>query len=94
MTLHLYCCTYEKQWRLPPLTTKKNKQLWFERAWKYMVDDLHVVPENDPVLGPLGKSAERDYKREDPKERTPLAVRAEIKRQIWKAFDMLILLNK
>ena len=94
LTLHLYCKKYEKQWKLSPVTTKKNKRLWFERAWKYMVDDLHVVPENDPVLAPLGKSAERDYKREDPKERVPQAVRAEIKRQIWKAFDKLILLNK
>jgi hypothetical protein len=94
MTFHLHCRTYEKQWQLPPLTTKKNKRMWFERAWQYMVDDLHVVPENDPVLAPLGESAKRDYKREDPKERTPLAVRAEIKRQIWKAFDKLILLNK
>jgi hypothetical protein len=95
MTLHLYCKLYEKQWQLPPLTTKKNKRLWFERGWNYMVEDLHVVPENDPVLAPLGESAKRYYyKREDPKERTPLAVRAEIKRQIWKAFDKLILLNK
>ena len=59
-----------------------------------MVNDLHVTPEDDPQLGPLGKSAERDYKREDPKERIPLAVRAEIKRQIWKAFDALILPSK
>ena len=93
MELHLYCCKYGrygKRWKLPPLTTKKNKRLWFERAWKYMLDDLHVVPENDPVLAPLGKSAsKREYKREDPKERRPLAVRAEIKGQIWRAFDKL-----
>jgi hypothetical protein len=94
ITLHLLCRTYEKQWQLPPLTTKKNKRLWFEQGWKHMVADLHVVPENDPVLAPLGKSAERYYKREDSKERTPLAVRAEIKRQIWRAFDTVILLNK
>ena len=94
MTLHLYCCKHEKQWQLPPLTTKKNKRSWFEHGWNYMVNDLHLVPENDPVLAPLGKSAERYYKREDPKERTAMAVRAEIKRQIWKAFDKLILLNK
>jgi hypothetical protein len=94
MELHLYCCSYEKQWQLPPLTTTKNKRLWFERGWNYMVNDLHVVPENHPVLAPLGKSAERYYKLEDPKERTPLAKRAEIKRQIWKAFDSLVLLNK
>jgi hypothetical protein len=93
MELHLHCCTYEKEWQLPPLT-KKTKRLWFERAWQYMVDDLHVVPESDPVLAPLGKSAERYYKRADPKERTPRAKRAEIKRQIWKAFDKLILRNK
>ena len=93
MTLHLYCCKHEKQWQLPPLTTKKNKRSWFEHGWNYMVNDLHLVPENDPVLAPLGKSAERYYKREDPKERTVMAVRAEIKRQIWKAFDKLILRN-
>jgi hypothetical protein len=27
MELHLYCCSYNKQWQLPPLTTKKNKQV-------------------------------------------------------------------
>jgi hypothetical protein len=81
-----------KQWRLPQLTGK-NKRSWFDKAWSCMLRDLHVTPENDPRLGPLGESAKRYYKREDPKERAPLAMRAEIKRQIWKAFDTLILPN-
>src|SRR4029077_3572199 len=81
------------EWGLPKLT-RKNKRTWFDKAWRCMLRDLHVTPQNDPHLGSLGKSAKRHYKREDPKERMPLAVRAEIKRQIWKAFDTLILPNK
>jgi hypothetical protein len=59
-----------------------------------MEKNLHITPETDPLLGPLGKSAKRHYKRENPKEREPLAMRAEIKRQIRKAFDTLILPKK
>jgi len=60
-----------------------------------MLEKLHITPENDPLLGPLGKSAKRYYyKRENPKKRMPLAVRTEIKRRIWKVFDTLILPNK
>jgi hypothetical protein len=85
---------YGKQWRLPPFS-QKNKRNWFDKAWRCAERDLHITPENDPLLGPLGKSAKRYYyKREDPKKRMPLAVRAEIKRQIWKAFDTLFLPNK
>jgi hypothetical protein len=82
-----------KGWGLPRLT-RKNKRSWFDKAWDCLLRDLPVTPENDPRLAPLGKSAKRDYKRDDPKERIPLAVRAGIKRQIWKAFDTLILPNK
>lgn len=81
-----------KEWRLPKLT-RKNKRSWFDKVWQCLIKKLHIIPEQDPLLGPLGKSAKRDYKREDSKERTPRAVRAEIKRQIWKAFDKLILRN-
>jgi len=83
-----------KQWRLPQLT-RKNKRKWFDKAWRCMLRYLEVTPEDHPLLGPLGKSAKRYYyKREDPKKREPLAVRAEIQRQIWKAFDTLILPTK
>jgi hypothetical protein len=82
-----------KIWRLPPLTGK-NKMRWFDEAWSCMEKNLHITPETDLLLGPLGKSAKRDYKRENPKEREPLAMRAEIKRQIRKAFDTLILPKK
>ena len=44
MTFHLYCRTYETQWQLPPLTTKKNKRLWFERAWQYTTAKNHKKP--------------------------------------------------
>jgi len=85
-----------KKWRLPPLT-RKNKRRWFDKAWRWMLKNLQITPEKDPLLGPLGNSAKAQkwhYKREDPKERMPLAVRAEIKRQIWKAFDRLIIPSK
>ena len=96
--MHWWGTTMQKQWRLPKLT-RKNKRSWFDKTWCRIVGagkrDLHATPENDPLLAPLGESAKkRYYKREDPKERMPLAVRAEIKRQIWKAFDKLILPNK
>jgi hypothetical protein len=90
MQLHLRCRTYEKQWQLPPLT-KKTKRLWFEQAWKHMVDDLHFLPENDPVLAKLAKSATRKRSGWDAKYRGRACdVRAEIKRQVWNAFNVLI----
>ena len=95
--VHSWGTRMQKQWRLPKLT-RKNKRSWFDKAWCRIVgagkSDLHATPENDPLQGPLGKSAERDYKRDDPKKKIPLAVRAEIKRQIWKAFDTLIFPTK
>jgi hypothetical protein len=88
--LHLLCCTYEKQWQLPPLT-KKTKRLWFERGWKYWVNDLGAVPEKDPVLAKLGKSATRKRSGWDAKYRGGASdVRAEIKRQVRNAFNVLI----
>ena len=82
------------KWRLPRLTMK-TKRRWFDKAWRCMLEKLHITPENDPLLGILGKSAKRYYyKRENPKKRMPLAVRTEIKRRIWKVFDTLIIPNK
>jgi len=96
MWLHLQCRTYEKQWELQPLT-KKTKRLWFERGWKHMVNDLGVVPEKDPVLAKLGKSAARERSGLDNKSVLDAKyrggasdVRAEIKRQLWNAFNVLI----
>jgi hypothetical protein len=75
---------------LPPLT-KKNKKTWFERIWKYAVDDLNIEPEKNPVLAKLGKSATRKRSGWDAKYRGHACdVRAEIKRQVWNAFNGLI----
>jgi hypothetical protein len=88
--LYSLCRTYEKQWQLPPLT-KKTKRLWFERVWRYAVNDLGVVPENNPHLAKLGQSATRTRSGWDAKYRgRPCDVRAEIKRQLWNAFNVLI----
>jgi hypothetical protein len=88
--LHLLCRTYEKQWQLPRLT-KKNKRTWFEQGWKHMVNDLGVVPEKDPHLAKLGKSATRNRSGWDAKYRGHACdVRAEIKRQVRNAFNGLI----
>lgn len=91
--VHWWGTRMSKEWRLPQLT-KKNKRPWFDRTWRCMERHLHITPENDPLLAPLGKSAQRYYKREDPNERMPLALRAEIRRRIWKAFNTLIVPKK
>jgi len=88
--LYSLCRTYEKQLQLPPLT-KKNKRLCFERVWSYAVNDLGVVPENNPHLAKLGKSATRTRSGWDAKYRGRACdVRVEIKRQVWNAFNVLI----
>jgi hypothetical protein len=74
---------------LPPLTTKKNKQIWFERIWKYAVDDLHIEPEKNPVLAKLGRAAVTRNINAGAEDK-----RAEIKKQVWKAFDGLIVVAK
>jgi hypothetical protein len=90
MFLHLLCRTYEKEWHLPPLT-KKTKRLWFKRGWNHMVNDLGIVPEKDPHLAKLGKSATRERSGWDAKYRGHASdVRAEIKRQLWNAFNGLL----
>lgn len=58
ISLYSLCHTYEKELQLPPLT-KKNKRSWFDRVWRYAVNELGVVPENNPYLAQLGKSATR-----------------------------------
>jgi hypothetical protein len=87
--LYLLCRTYAKQLGLPPLTTKKNKQIWFERIWKYAVDDLHIEPEKNPVLAKLGRAAVTRNINAGAEDK-----RAEIKKQVWKAFDGLIVVAK
>jgi hypothetical protein len=82
-----------RTWHLPPLT-KKNKRIWFDASWNDMLKE-GIVPEDSPLLSQLGRSAigkksvsrgmadqTEGMKRDD--------MRAEIKRQVWKAFDRLI----
>jgi hypothetical protein len=96
LRLHSLCRRYEKELHLPPLT-KKNKRSWFNQAWKRMVNDFGAVPENNPHLAKLGKSATRERSGLD--QKSVLAakyrghacdVRAEIKRHVWNAFNGLI----
>jgi len=85
--LHLEGQKHAKQLGLPPLT-KKNKKTWFERIWKYAVDDLNIEPEKNPVLAKLGKSATRKRSGWDAKYRGHACdVRAEIKRQVFRLSD-------
>jgi len=83
--LYLEGQKHAKQLGLPPLTTKKKKQIWFERIWKYAVDDLHIEPEKNPVLAKLGRAAVTRNINASAED-----IRAEIKKQVWKAFDGLI----
>jgi hypothetical protein len=85
MRLHSVCRRYEKQLRLPPLTTQKNKRSRFERAWNYAVNELGVVPENNPHLAKLGNAAVTRNINASAED-----IRAEIKKQVRNAFIGLI----
>jgi hypothetical protein len=76
---------YAKQLGLPPLTTKKNKRIWFEKIWNYIENDLHIEPEKNPDLANLGRAAITRNINASPKDQ-----RAEIKKQVWNAFNGLI----
>src|SRR5262245_50133098 len=77
---------HAKQLGLPPLTTEKNKQIFFERIWS-AVDDLHIEPEKNPVLAKLGNAAVTRNINASAEDK-----RAEIKKQVWKAFKGLIVI--
>src|SRR5262249_21707405 len=83
--LYLTFQKHAKELGLPPLTTEKNKQIWFERIWKYAVDDLHIEPEKNPHLAKLGEAAVTRNINASAKDK-----RAEIKKQVWNAFNGLI----
>jgi hypothetical protein len=96
LRLYSLCHRFEKQLQLPPLT-KKNKRSCFEQVWNYAVNVLGVVPENNPHLAKLGKSATRTRSGSDNKSVLDAKyrgrscdVRAEIKRQVRNAFYVLI----
>lgn len=85
---------HKNEWRLPPLA-KKNKRTWFEASWNHLLLREGIVPEQTPKLAQLGKSAigKKSISRGMPEQTAGMRrddVRAEIKRQIWNAFNTLI----
>jgi hypothetical protein len=87
--LYLTFEKHAKQLGLPPLTTKKSKQIWFDKIWSYAVNDLHIKPEENPHLAKLGEAAVKrniNARAEDK--------RAQIKKQIWNAFNGLLVARK
>jgi hypothetical protein len=93
VSLYVTALLYKKAWDLPPLT-KNNKRTWFEASWNYMLKE-GSVPEETPFLAQLGKSAvgKKSTTRGMAEQTGGMRrndMRAEIKRQIWNAFDRLI----
>jgi hypothetical protein len=91
--LFLTAQLFEEDWSLPGLT-EKNKRTWFEIAWDQMLKE-GIEPEKIPWLAPVGKSAigKKSISRGMPEQTEGMKrddVRAEIKRQVWKAFDKLV----
>jgi hypothetical protein len=93
MDLFLTAQLYEEDWNLPPLA-ENNKRIWFEISWDQMLKE-GIEPEKIPWLAPLGKSAigKRSVSRGMPAQTDGMKrddMRAEIKRQIWNAFEKLV----
>jgi hypothetical protein len=91
--LFLTALVRREAWKLPPLT-QKTKRIWFDTSW----DDLlrqGIAPEQVPKLAKLGKSAigKKSISRGMPEQTEGMKrddVRAEIKRQVWNAFNRLV----
>jgi hypothetical protein len=83
--LYLLGQKHAKQLGLRPLTTEKNKQIWFEQFWNYAVNDLRIEPEKNPHLAKLGEAAVKRNINASAEDK-----RAEIKKQVWNAFNGLI----
>jgi hypothetical protein len=93
LDLFLTAQLYEEDWNLPRLT-EKNKRIWFKISWDHMLKEK-IKPEKIPWLAPLGKSAigKRSISRGMSSQTDGMKrddMRAEIKRQIWNAFDKLV----
>jgi hypothetical protein len=91
--LFLTAHDFQRDWNLPPLK-QQNKKKWFEVAWQQMLND-RIFPEAIPWLAPVGKSAigKRSISRGMSKQTEGMKrddVRAEIKRQVWNAFEKLV----
>jgi hypothetical protein len=93
LDLFLTAHDFQRDWNLPPLK-RENKKKWFEVSWRKMLEE-GIVPEEIPWLAPVGKSAigkrsisrgmstqTEGMKRDD--------MRAEIKRQVWNAFEKVV----
>jgi hypothetical protein len=79
--------------KLPPLT-EKTKRTWFEISWGEMLRK-GIAPEQVPKLAKLGKSAigKESISRGMPEQTEGMKrddVRAEIKRQVWNAFNRVV----
>jgi hypothetical protein len=79
--LYLTFQKHAKQLGLPPLTTRENKRIWFEQIWNYAVNE----PEKNPHLAQLGEAAVTRNINASVEDK-----RAQIKKQVWNAFDGLI----
>jgi hypothetical protein len=85
IVLHSKLQPHAKQLGLPPLTTEENKRIWFEKVWSYAVNDLGIEPEKNPHLAKLGRAAVTRNINASAEDQ-----RAEIKKQVWNAFNRLI----
>jgi hypothetical protein len=93
LDLFLTARFFREDWNLAPLS-EKNKRTWFEVAWQQMLKE-GIAPEKVPWLASVGKSAigKRSISRGMPEQTDGMRrddMRAEIKRQVWNAFDKLI----
>jgi hypothetical protein len=55
------------------------------KFWNYAVNDLHIEPEKNPHLAQLGEAAVTRNINASVEDK-----RAQIKKQVWNAFDGLI----
>ncbi len=91
--LFLTAHDFQRDWNLPPLK-QENKKKWFDVAWQQMLND-GIFPEAISWLAPVGKSAigKRSISRGMSKQTEGMKrddICAEIKRQVWNAFEKLV----
>jgi hypothetical protein len=82
-----------ERWELPPLTAK-TKRIWFEKSWAEVLRE-GIAPEEVPKLAKLGEFTigKESISRGMPEQTEGMKrddMRAEIKRQLWNAFDRVV----
>jgi len=85
---------FKEDWTEKPRLTRIEKRQLFEALWAEMLAE-GIVPEETPRMAALGKSAIGKNSTSRGMSEQTLGmrandVRAEIKRQVWKAFDRLV----